>query len=180
MMQFPQMVNFNCLPNEMLTWFSICFKADAYDLQSICARTFSCGLFCTTAAGFPLFPSCRVSVPLSSFSWTMTSPPVPTAQCTSSWRSNPINRRVVCPQVCGQSILEESQHNKDYQLAFAISPAWSMWTRVMPAHSFGPSVGPLCLVNEAVHTHLWTHTHRKHERTHKGTKITMVTCSSLR
>lgn len=31
-MQFPQTVNLNYLQNEMLTRFSICFDADAYDL----------------------------------------------------------------------------------------------------------------------------------------------------
>ena len=151
-MRFPQMVNFNCLPKEMLTWFSICFNADTYDLQSVCARTFSYGSFCITAAGFPLFRSCRVSVTLNSFSWTMTSPPVPTAQCTRVDGSNPIKRRVVCPQACGQSILEEWQHNKDYQFAFTISPAWSIWIRVMPHVPLGLLLALLCLVNESTHT----------------------------
>ena len=87
-------------------------------------------------------------------------PSIPHSTVHQSWWSNPIKRRVVCPQVCGQSILEEWQHNKDYQLAFTISPAWSVWTRVMPAHSFGPAVGPLVFGDEAAHTHLCTHTHR--------------------
>lgn len=154
------MVNFNCLPKEMLTWFSICFNADTYDLQSVCARTFSYGSFCITAAGFPLFRSCRVSVTLNSFSWTMTSHTVPTAQCTRVDGSNPIKRRVVCPQACGQSILEEWQHNKDYQFAFTISPAWSMWIRVMPHVPLGLLLALLCLVNESIHTHLCTPAHR--------------------
>lgn len=173
------MVNCNCLPNEMLTWFSICLNADAYDLQSICAHTFSYGLFCTTAAGFPLFLSCRVcSIEFLFMDHDFPSSPHNTVH--QSWRSNPIKRRVACPQVCGQSVLEEWQHNKDYQLAFAISPAWSMWTRVMPAHSFGPSVGPL-VFGEWSSTYTPVHTYtQKHERTHNVTKITMATCSSPR
>ena len=81
MMQFAQMVNFNCLPNEMVTRFSICFNADTYDLQPICARTFSYALFLPQqqdSSVSKLQSLCSIEF----FSWTMTSPPFPTAQCT--------------------------------------------------------------------------------------------------
>lgn len=154
------MVNFNCLPKEMLTWFSICFNSDPYDLQSVLCTYFQ--------LWFILYHSSRVSSvselqSLCSIEFLFMDhdlPSSPHSAVHQSWRSNPIKRRVVCPQVCGQSILEEWQHNKDYQLAFTISPAWSMWIRVMPHIPLGLLLALLCLVNESTHTHLCTPAHR--------------------
>ena len=92
--------------------------------QSICSYIFSYGLFFIAVSGFPLFPSSRVSVPPNFLFMDYDLPSYPKSKVYQNSQSNTVKKKIACPQVCSQTILEELQQNKDYRLVFTTSLAW--------------------------------------------------------